>query len=108
MPDTLPVAGSVARLLAVLPRAERERLGATLPLEAIALPAPWGAELSAAIVAKIAAETPAPVRIPAEAAYALDPGVLPQLEPLIEAGGRPVVRLCDVLAIRAAMRRELS
>jgi hypothetical protein len=43
-----------------------------------------------------------------ELAYALDPAVLGQLEPLIESGGRPIARLCDVLAIRAAMLRELS
>jgi hypothetical protein len=57
----------------------------------------------------VAGGTPlVPPRPPAELAHALDPAVLPELEPLIEAGGRPVARLCDVLAIRAAMLRELS
>jgi hypothetical protein len=34
--------------------------------------------------------------------------VLSELEALSDAGGRPVARLCDTLAIRAAMLRELS
>jgi hypothetical protein len=91
-------------LLSVLPKEERERLAATLPLDQLAgVPAPWGAELSRAVVAQLAANRP-----PAWLRYALDPSVLPDLEPLIETGGAPIVRLCDVLATRAAMLRELS
>ncbi len=91
-------------LLSVLPKEERERLAATLPLDQLAgVPAPWGAELSRAVVAQLAANRP-----PAWLRYALAPSVLPELEPLIETGGAPIVRLCDVLATRAAMLRELS
>jgi len=91
-------------LLSVLPTEERERLAATLPLDQLAaVPGPWGAELSRAVVAQLAANRP-----PAWLRYALDPSVLPELEPLIETGGAPIVRLCDVLATRAAMLRELS
>ncbi|HEU5417376.1 MAG TPA: hypothetical protein VFV41_06760, partial [Streptosporangiaceae bacterium] len=91
-------------LLAVLPQEERERLAATLPLDRLAaVPGPWGAELSRAVVAQLAAHRP-----PSWLGYALDPSVLPECEALIEAGGAPIVRLCDVLATRAAMLRELS
>jgi uncharacterized protein DUF5691 len=94
-------------LLAVLGQEERERLAAGLAPEGVvaAVPAPWGAELSRAVVEKLAA---ADTRPPVGLAYALAPAVLAQLEPLIEAGGRPIARLCDVLATRAAMLRELS
>jgi hypothetical protein len=98
-------------LLGVLPTEERERLAAGLTPEQIvaAVPGPWGAELSRAVAATLAAADPATApRPPVELAYALDPAVLGQLEPLIESGGRPIARLCDVLAIRAAMLRELS
>ena len=42
------------------------------------------------------------------AGYRLDPALAPEAEPLRDLGGRDVDELCDVLAIRAAMLRELS
>jgi hypothetical protein len=91
-------------LLGVLSQEERERVGATLPLDRLdAVPGPWGAELSRAAVGRLATEPP-----PAWLRYRLDPSVLPELEPLSEAGGLQIVWLCDVLAARAAMLPELS
>ena len=42
------------------------------------------------------------------AGYRLDPALAEEAEPLRDLGGRDVWNLCDVLAIRAAMLRELS
>jgi hypothetical protein len=75
---------------------------------AAAVPGPWGPELSRRVVATIRTELEWAVKPVSELAYALDPSVLGELEPLIEAGGARIVRLCDVLATRAAMLRELS
>ena len=42
------------------------------------------------------------------AGYQLDPSLAPEAEPLRDLGRRDINQLCDVLAIRAAMLRELS
>ena len=94
-------------LLAVLPRAEAEAhaAGAADPFAAaLRLPGSWGPELSRKVLEAIPGPYPS-VRV---AAYHLDPALAPEAEPLRDLGRRDVNELCDVLAIRAAMLRELS
>ena len=94
-------------LLAVLPRAEAEAhaAGAADPFAAaLRLPWSWGPELSRKVLEAIPGPHPN-VRV---AAYHLDPAIAPEAEPLRDLGRRDVNELCDVLAIRAAMLRELS
>jgi hypothetical protein len=75
-----------------------------------AVPGPWGEALSRVVAESIRrlATAAQPFRLPAELVYALDPAVLPALEPSAEEGSLPVRRLCNVLAVRAAMLGELS
>jgi hypothetical protein len=90
-------------LLAVLPRAEAEALAVTADA-ALHLPGTWGAELSRRVLAAIPTRDANVTRL----AYQLDPALAPEAEALRDLGRRDVNELCDVLAIRAAMLRELS
>jgi hypothetical protein len=56
----------------------------------------------------VVARLPQAERVDPALGYALDPVVLPDVEALVEAGGRPIARLLDVLGTRAAMLGELS
>ena len=95
------------QLLAVLPRAEAEAHAAAAAdpfAAALRLPGSWGPELSRKVLEAIPGSHPN-VRV---AAYHLDPALAPEAEPLRDLGRRDVNELCDVLAIRAAMLRELT
>jgi hypothetical protein len=107
-----PVLGD-PRLLEALPRAEGEALAAASPepvVAAGALPGTWGRDLSRAVIAAILRVREAGERgvDVAFAGYRLDPALEPEAEALRELGGRDIWMLCDVLAVRAAMLRELS
>ncbi|HEX6022018.1 MAG TPA: hypothetical protein VFZ00_08480, partial [Solirubrobacter sp.] len=94
-------------LLAVLPRDEAERLAATAEdpfAAALELDGTWDSELSRAVLAAIPT-LEEDVRI---AGYRLDPTLAPEAEALRDLGRRDVNHLCDVLAVRAAMLRDLS
>jgi hypothetical protein len=94
-------------LLDVLPRAEGEALAATAedPFSAaLELSGSWGPELSRAVLATV----PERSRHVGVAGYQLDPSLAPEAEPLRDLGRRDINQLCDVLATRAAMLRELS
>ena len=71
---------------------------------ALRLPGQWGPELSRKVLEAIPTHD-ANVKI---AAYHLDPGLAEEAEALRDLGRRDVNELCDVLAIRAAILRELS
>jgi hypothetical protein len=90
-------------LLAVLPRAEAEALAAS-PDAALHLPGTWGPELSRRVLEAIPTRDANVTRL----AYQLDPALAAEAEALRDLGRRDVNELCDVLAIRAAMLRELS
>jgi hypothetical protein len=103
-----------SRLLTVLPKAEAESLAAAADAPddaARALPAPWGAELSKAVIDAIhnrraAGERGQDVEF---AGHRLDPAFAVEAdERLRPLGGRDLHRLCDILSARAAMLRELS
>jgi hypothetical protein len=100
-------------LLVALPREEAERLAATTDqphVAAEALPGPWGADLSKAVIEAIAKERAELRRHDVEfAGYRLDPALAQEAEDrLRDLGGRDIRNLCDVLTTRAAMLRELS
>ena len=96
----------------MLPRAEGEALAAAAPdpfVAALRAAGPWGRELSRGVDRG----DPAPRatrgahvarrRLPARSRRSSR-----EAEPLRDLGGRDLWDLCDVLAIRAAMLRELS
>jgi hypothetical protein len=103
-----------AGILDILPRREREELALEVDeLEdvVVSFPPPWGLELSRAVVARLGrlVKVGGLHGLGTDLAYGLDPAVLAPLEALREEdGGRPIDRLCTILAIRAAMLRELS
>jgi hypothetical protein len=92
--------GETPELLAVLPKAERERAAGSLE-EALACPGPWGLELSRRMLGWLRADD---ARDVAEVAMRLDPDTLGDVEPLRERGLR---RLCDLADFRAGMLRDL-
>jgi hypothetical protein len=100
-------------LLAVLPRAAAEALAAAADdklAAALALPGRWGEELSYWVLEDIRgrrSEGHRGVHV-GEAGYRLHPAVEAQAETLRDLGGADLWELCDVLAIRAAMLRELG
>jgi len=96
-------------MLSVLPREEAETLArqAADPYTAASeLPA-WGQELSRVIIRAIPKLRERNVHI-GLAGYKLDPSLEAEVEPLRDLGGRDVLDLCDTVALRAAMLRELA
>jgi hypothetical protein len=103
-----------SRLLIVLPKAEADALAAAADAPddaARALPAPWGTQLSRAVIDAIqqrraAGERGQDVEF---AGHRLDPAFAAEVEERLRPlGGRDLHRLCDILSARAAMLRELS
>ena len=101
-------------LLTALPHDEAQALAAKdsdPDIAAAALPGPWGATLSKAVIDAIHRK-----RSDQEwgqdvefAGRRLDPAFADEAEErLRELGGRDMRRLCDILGARAAMLRELS
>ena len=98
------------RLLTVLPRREAERraLGADDPFAAaLELPGPWGPLLSRKIIELIPKLKERGVRV-VTAGYRIDPSLEAEVEALRDLGSRDVFELCDTVAIRAAILRELA
>jgi hypothetical protein len=101
-------------LLLALPREEAQGIAAAAPepdVAARALPGPWGLELSRAAIGAIERRRKAGERGQdvTFAGHRLDPALAQEAEErLRDLGGRDLWVLCDLLAARAAMLRELS
>lgn len=106
--------GVQPELLLALPHDEAQRLAAAAPdpdIAARALPGPWSADLSRAVIAAIERRRTAGERGQdvAFAGHRLDPALAQEAdERLRHLGGRDLWVLCDILGVRAAMLRELS
>ena len=76
------------------------------------MPAPWGASLTRAVIEAIKHHRSDTEWVRADVAFAgerMDPALAEHAEEqLRELPGRDIRRLCDILAARAAMLRELS
>jgi hypothetical protein len=100
-------------LLQVLPRATAEELARQAPdplLAAQVLHGQWGLELSKQVLEAIRERRKNLIRdVDVRfAGYRLDPSLEHEAESLRELPGIDIERLCDVLAFRAAMLRELG